>query len=515
MIFNFKNLGPITEANIDLKPLTIFIGENNTGKTYAAYSIYSYFRKEISEAYPVKKKFNEFFIVDEKKIEEFLKTKTLDIKFNLIDLVKKHSSYFESMLSSKSFARAIDSGARNSAKNFWRFIGSNDREYFNNFRAKIEIKKREKKIDKNCLYKLKNLILDEPRDINIIGNYLTLVSIRKKKNSEKLDVHLKVVMELERDDNIKEKITERRKIKKEFDRLITFLIFNILIRIIAPWRPYIFPTHRNTLLLDSMRAAINISSREIVYEDKKRGISVRKFPERALYSRPLMDFLEMLDNIEIESKRDEKGPLYQLGEYIEKNLLGGKIVMESAKKEIGTSVKFSIENGKKTLNLVTSSSMVQQLSSIILYLKYIAKPGDLVVLDEPEANLHPAAQLKFVETIALMVNNGIWVLVTTHTPYIVDHINNLITAYIVKQKLNKNRGKSVRLPSEINSECTINPSIVSAYEFKKEGNIVPIIEEQLINWESFGEITDKIDTLRSKLLIAKYENPEREEDNGK
>ncbi len=31
------NLGIIKEANIDLKPLTIFIGPNNSGKTWLAY----------------------------------------------------------------------------------------------------------------------------------------------------------------------------------------------------------------------------------------------------------------------------------------------------------------------------------------------------------------------------------------------------------------------------------------------------------------------------------------------
>ena len=35
-----KNAGPIKEANINLKPLNIFIGSNNTGKTYLASVVY-------------------------------------------------------------------------------------------------------------------------------------------------------------------------------------------------------------------------------------------------------------------------------------------------------------------------------------------------------------------------------------------------------------------------------------------------------------------------------------------
>jgi hypothetical protein len=39
MKFSIKNLGSINHADIDLKPLTIFLGENGTGKTWAAYTI--------------------------------------------------------------------------------------------------------------------------------------------------------------------------------------------------------------------------------------------------------------------------------------------------------------------------------------------------------------------------------------------------------------------------------------------------------------------------------------------
>ena len=36
------NLGAIKSANIDIKPLTVFIGKNNTGKTYVTYALYGF-----------------------------------------------------------------------------------------------------------------------------------------------------------------------------------------------------------------------------------------------------------------------------------------------------------------------------------------------------------------------------------------------------------------------------------------------------------------------------------------
>ena len=35
-----ENFGPIEKAEIDLRPLTVFVGESNTGKTYLAALIY-------------------------------------------------------------------------------------------------------------------------------------------------------------------------------------------------------------------------------------------------------------------------------------------------------------------------------------------------------------------------------------------------------------------------------------------------------------------------------------------
>ena len=38
------NFGPITEAKIDLRPLTVFVGPSNTGKSYLAVLIYALHR---------------------------------------------------------------------------------------------------------------------------------------------------------------------------------------------------------------------------------------------------------------------------------------------------------------------------------------------------------------------------------------------------------------------------------------------------------------------------------------
>lgn len=39
-----KNFGPIVEAKVDLRPLTLFVGPSNTGKSYLAVLIYALHR---------------------------------------------------------------------------------------------------------------------------------------------------------------------------------------------------------------------------------------------------------------------------------------------------------------------------------------------------------------------------------------------------------------------------------------------------------------------------------------
>ena len=45
MKLEIRNLGVIEEAKIDIKPLTVFVGPNNAGKTWLAYTFSGIFRR--------------------------------------------------------------------------------------------------------------------------------------------------------------------------------------------------------------------------------------------------------------------------------------------------------------------------------------------------------------------------------------------------------------------------------------------------------------------------------------
>ena len=78
------------------------------------------------------------------------------------------------------------------------------------------------------------------------------------------------------------------------------------------------------------------------------------------------------------------------------------------------------------MRLTRSSSMVSELAPLVLFLRGLVRPGDTLIIEEPEAHLHPAAQAQMAATLARLVRAGVRVLVTTHSDFMLQEIGNLI-----------------------------------------------------------------------------------------
>ena len=87
---------------------------------------------------------------------------------------------------------------------------------------------------------------------------------------------------------------------------------------------------------------------------------------------------------------------------------------------------FKPANRRVRLTMDESSSAVRSLLDIGFYLRHVAKPGDLLMVDEPELNLHPQNQRRIARLFARLVNLGVRVFATTHSDYIVKELNTLI-----------------------------------------------------------------------------------------
>ncbi|MGB8687422.1 MAG: AAA family ATPase [Microcoleus sp.] len=88
---------------------------------------------------------------------------------------------------------------------------------------------------------------------------------------------------------------------------------------------------------------------------------------------------------------------------------------------------YYVPKGKRIkLSMDQSSSAVRSLLDIGFYLKHEAQIGDLLMVYEPELNLHPENQRRVARLFARLVNIGIKVFITTHSDYIIKELNTLI-----------------------------------------------------------------------------------------
>lgn len=85
---------------------------------------------------------------------------------------------------------------------------------------------------------------------------------------------------------------------------------------------------------------------------------------------------------------------------------------------------FILERNKKPIPSMDIASGIKSLGMIdILVKNNILNIGDILILDEPEINLHPEWQKLYAEIICKLVEFGIKVLVVTHSPYMVSALH--------------------------------------------------------------------------------------------
>ena len=81
---------------------------------------------------------------------------------------------------------------------------------------------------------------------------------------------------------------------------------------------------------------------------------------------------------------------------------------------------------KTELGLHLGSSTAKTFFGLWSYLNHLAQPGDCLMIDEPELNLHPLNQRNIARLLAELVNRGIRVVVSTHSDYMVREWGNLV-----------------------------------------------------------------------------------------
>ena len=181
---------------------------------------------------------------------------------------------------------------------------------------------------------------------------------------------------------------------------------------------------------------------------------------------------------------------------------------EKAKKEIKElellDMKYISSNGvdkiyydnDNYLPLENSSSGMQTALPMYLTVKYFNSKHSNIIIEEPEQNLYPKAQIDTIKFIVENSDNNLYLM--THSPYVLSILNILIFAY---KSANTNDILKEKIEKTIPASQHINPDDFSAYLIQNgkstniKGYTTGMIKQNVID-----DISDKIDDDFSELM---------------
>ena len=377
MKISVENLGVLKQAEFELGELTLICGGNNTGKTYATYALFGFIWRW------------------EHLLGVEIRDQTIDAL--LSDGVTR--------VDINSYVAEIDSileqGCRTYTRQLPRIFASK-RDRFKSTTFQVSLNSETISAGTRRAFKR-----------NIRSAEDELLSLSKAEGEKELIVSL--LMD-------KEKRALPAEMIKE---IISDGIVELLFDRVFP-RPFIasaertgaaifrkdlnFP--RNRLLEEVSRADRDFDPRELLF----RSWDNLDYPWPVKVN---VDFIRRLEEI---AKKDsflvENHPSI-LNDFAD--IVGGEYIAGSH-----DTIYFKPTRKQLKLTMDESSSAVRSLLDIGFYLRHIAKPGDLLMVDEPELTLHPENQRRMARLFARLVNLGIRVFVTTHSDYIVKELNTLI-----------------------------------------------------------------------------------------
>ncbi|EPC4007303.1 AAA family ATPase, partial [Flavobacterium psychrophilum] len=186
-----------------------------------------------------------------------------------------------------------------------------------------------------------------------------------------------------------------------------------------------FPVERNSIFTFNNELSIRNNERyemiqEMLLEKKDINPFQLLLNRKTRYPQAIKDALKIADDLEEYQKTQSS--FYHFAEEIENKLLNGKVIISKE-----GNVEFKSNKAKSlSLSFHQSSSIVKTLASLILYLKHKAVENDLIIIDEPELNLHPDNQILLARIFSKLIKKGLRIIVSTHSDYIIREFNNIL-----------------------------------------------------------------------------------------
>ncbi len=203
------------------------------------------------------------------------------------------------------------------------------------------------------------------------------------------------------------------------------------------------------------------------------------------FSGIVSDFIASL----IELQPDRKGPFFNLAREFEKELIEGEVVAGSSGSPDYPEIEYLFENHKIPMH--RASSTISEMVPLFLYLKHILEPGNILIMEEPEAHLHPANQRILAKYIIRLIRKGLNILITTHSDFLIEQINN----FILLSKIDKNRRKKYGYKRDDYININETGAYVFTYDTSSRGyktEPVEITEEDGISQDEYVKIDEAL-----------------------
>jgi ABC-type branched-subunit amino acid transport system ATPase component len=458
MRIKVKNLGALKQAEFALGDLTIICGGNNTGKTYATYALFGFlhtWRQVFSIA------------ISPSKIRKLIAEGVvhLDIQEyieNIEDIIDKGNQAYTKQLS-KIFAAPLE---------------------------------RFKETEFQAIPNIQNIKLSDKFERRMRATNTEVFSITKSEESTILIVTLLADKE---NNKIPPNILED---------IIEDAVKDIIFAQIFP-RPFIASTERTGAAI--FRKELNFARNRLLEElgqvDKNVDHMELLFKDYEDYALPIkanVDFIRQLETI--VKKRSfiaEKHPNI-LEDFA--GIIGGSYSVTR-----NNELYYVPQQDKRIkLPMDESSSAVRSLLDIGFYLRHEAQQGDLLMVDEPELNLHPENQRRVVRLFAQLVNIGIKVFITTHSDYIIKELNTLIMLNHDKPHLKRIIDAESYRPEELISSEKIKvyiakESLVILDGKTRKTNIQTLVQADInpkmgIKAESFDTTIETMNRIQDEII---------------
>jgi len=481
-----KNFGAVKDGVFDIKPLTIFIGDNDSGKSYISKFIY------IVVKYLSQHSNNFLNTLDKKPYEN---TKIIS-ELNKISSITNSESQITFTLDED----FINLYMIDIQKNFTQIIQKSLEIYFsNNLGDLININSKTASIFIYLEFIDIEIIITNDGKIDLILKNNKIIKFELNIYTRVNDTNESLSMNYGTENNkISMNISFNGKLITDIDYLfsktIEMIFYSKSIFLSFPHSVDYFPANKSGILSNYNTKFQNSSmslATDYIFNNKNMNQD----------NYIVNDFIQIIQDYSIKKIKENEN-LTQSYKYI-LNSIDGKVHFNENNK-----LQYKIGNKYNSLDIPIEniSTKITELTSIILYLKELDKNylKNFLIIEEPESHLNPKMQRIMARLIVMMMNEGIQILITTHSDYILNEMDILLKLNHIKEKDEKVFDKFIDEDKDYESLMALDRDDLSVYRFKKEGldteiENIKITKNKVIEKE-FEETSENLYLENSKVI---------------